>query len=323
MNSDDPARPQRKVKFAPKAPPTRKPKSTVQSVPKTEDESTAEAQYLLRRFQEKVTKQKPKVNEKPPSAQVAFGFGTKSSSYLRTYGNQRDGTSGNSSSSRINVSDDEPMLFSSPSTAKEDGIILHASDPADASSLKTKKNYRDPWDYHRSNYPITLPLRRPYSGDPELLDEADFGEAARNKEYDENTINPASDLGLLEESTKEKMFFFQLPAKLPFVKRLASAKGKEKAESSGRKGAPVTRCSLEELPEGYMGKMLVYKSGAIKLKLGDCLYDVSPGSDCIFAQDAVAINTVDKNCCVLGELGKRATVAPNVDYFLDSVIDLN
>jgi DNA-directed RNA polymerase III subunit RPC4 len=34
-------------------------------------------------------------------------------------------------------------------------------------------------------------------------------------------------------------------------------------------------CGLEELPDGYMGKMLVYKSGAIKLKLGDALYDVS------------------------------------------------
>lgn len=40
--------------------------------------------------------------------------------------------------------------------------------------------------------------------------------------------------------------------------------------------------SLEELPEGYMGKMLVYKSGAVKLKLGDILYDVSktPPASC-------------------------------------------
>ena len=31
----------------------------------------------------------------------------------------------------------------------------------------------------------------------ELLDEAEFGEGARDLEYDETTINPASDLGLL------------------------------------------------------------------------------------------------------------------------------
>lgn len=30
------------------------------------------------------------------------------------------------------------------------------------------------------------------------------------------------------------------------------------------------------MPGGYMGKMLVYKSGAVKLKLGETLFDVSP-----------------------------------------------
>ena len=40
-------------------------------------------------------------------------------------------------------------------------------------------------------------------------------------------------------------------------------------------GAAKEGGSLEELSEGYMGKVLVYKSGAVKLKLGDALYDVS------------------------------------------------
>lgn len=74
------------------------------------------------------------------------------------------------------------------------------------------------------------------------------------------------------------MFFFQLPANLPVIKRLASTKGKEKAEnlgSSERFGALKKGCQLEELPGGFMGKMLVYKSGAVKLKLGETLYDVS------------------------------------------------
>lgn len=60
---------------------------------------------------------------------------------------------------------------------------------------------------------------------------------------------------------------------------LASAKGKEIADSStiSRRHNNTTNkaCSLQELPAGSMGKMLVYKSGAIKLKLGDILYDVS------------------------------------------------
>ena len=33
--------------------------------------------------------------------------------------------------------------------------------------------------------------------------------------------------------------------------------------------------SLNDLPGGYMGKMLVYKSGKVKMKLGDAMFDVS------------------------------------------------
>lgn len=61
------------------------------------------------------------------------------------------------------------------------------------------------------------------------------------------------------------MFFLQLPAILPMVKHSATS-----------------NVSLDELPAGLMGKMLVYKSGAIKLKLGDTLYDVSVSLNYVF-----------------------------------------
>lgn len=62
------------------------------------------------------------------------------------------------------------------------------------------------------------------------------------------------------------MFLFQLPKNMPFNV------GKEK-EQIGTTGSGKAR-ALEELPSGYMGKMQVYKSGAIKLKLGEALFDV-------------------------------------------------
>lgn len=74
------------------------------------------------------------------------------------------------------------------------------------------------------------------------------------------------------------MFFFKLPPSLPLLKRSTSRKGKEKVETDSSLdsgGVSKKGCSLEELPGGYLGKMLVYRSGAIKLKLGDTLYDVS------------------------------------------------
>lgn len=46
---------------------------------------------------------------------------------------------------------------------------------------------------------------------------------------------------------------------------------------------------------------------------------VSPGLDCVFAQDVVAINTAEKHCCVVGELNKRASITPDVDSVVNSM----
>ncbi|KAK2975808.1 hypothetical protein RJ640_022825, partial [Escallonia rubra] len=337
------------------------------------------------------------------SVQVAFGPSNASSSALRTFGKLREENDRSGGSVVKDASSDDGQLGVS-------SLSISRTDEATGSSLtkRNKKEYIEPWvinllslsllpslslppsdtflffcflkllqDYHHTYYPVSLPLRRPYSGDPEILNEAEFG-TADAEEYKENPINSASELGLREENEEKKMLFLQLPNNLPLVKREAGAaakltdEGSNRSILSGHKGVPaggkgkevagsslsfkgqgapamakgkelavsslsgkevVDRptyswkgnspkkgCNLEELPMGYMGKMLVYKSGAVKLKLGDTLFDVSPGSDCVFAQDVVAINTTNKHCCVLGELGKRAVVAPDINSLLEEMI---
>lgn len=74
------------------------------------------------------------------------------------------------------------------------------------------------------------------------------------------------------------MLFLQLPPTVPMIKQTGSTAGHEVGSSSMSAGSatPVkNKCGIEDLPAGLMGKMLVYKSGAVKLKLGDTLYDVS------------------------------------------------
>lgn len=66
------------------------------------------------------------------------------------------------------------------------------------------------------------------------------------------------------------MLFFKLPVVLPFIK------GEEKSGTSKVAANTKKGTNLLELPGGYMGKMLVYKSGAVKIKLGETLFDVSP-----------------------------------------------
>ncbi|XP_050261797.1 uncharacterized protein LOC126706411 isoform X9 [Quercus robur] len=283
----------RKMRFAPKAPPRRVPKPEVKTEV-VEDVDANQARELLRRFNDGSIRAKPKIEKKEAPVQVAFGVGGASPS-LR-YGVPRAG----------NVNDSNQGSASKSS--------------AFASGLR-EKEYQEPWDYY-SYYPVTLPVRRPYSGNPEILNEEEFVRDSETVAYDENSANPAVELGLMEENQEASMFFLQLPPTMPMIKRSVTSDDRGVTDSVRRPGGAHTvkkTCAWDELPAGFMGKMLVYRSGAIKLKLGESLYDVSPGLDCVFAQDVVAINTAEKHCCVVGELNKRASITPDVDSVVNSM----
>ncbi|VAI02371.1 unnamed protein product [Triticum turgidum subsp. durum] len=139
---------------------------------------------------------------------------------------------------------------------------------------------------------------------------------------------------VLVQDTEDKMntpqlLFFQFPASLPLLQVVSVAvadmdtsdsEGVETEEpNKKRRLESIDGCKLKDLPGGFMGKLLVYKSGKVKMRLGDALFDVSAGLDCTFAQEAVAINTNKKHCCSLGEVNKRAIVTPDIDYLVDSI----
>jgi DNA-directed RNA polymerase III subunit RPC4 len=74
-----------------------------------------------------------------------------------------------------------------------------------------------------------------------------------------------------EKERKERMFLFQLPKTLPLPRRPSIVETKGKATSRELKEGS----NLQQLPQGHLGKMLVYKSGKIKMKIGDIMFDVS------------------------------------------------
>lgn len=75
---------------------------------------------------------------------------------------------------------------------------------------------------------------------------------------------------------EKKLIFFQLPATMPIPNQSVKTEGKPLKNAS-------KASSLNEVPAGSMGKMLVYKSGVVKLKLGDHLFNVSSLSNqCTF-----------------------------------------
>uniref|UniRef100_A0A1D1Y243 DNA-directed RNA polymerase III subunit RPC4 n=1 Tax=Anthurium amnicola TaxID=1678845 RepID=A0A1D1Y243_9ARAE len=290
--------PPRKLKFAPKIPSRKAPKL---AAPKTETPEEAASHVLEHELLKRVKqaeqapgRRAPKDERKAAPMEVAFGHQNSRTTYARSYG------------------------FPKPQQRHEDGV--------DGPTRNVEKEYVEPWNYY-SYYPITLPLRRPYSGNPEILDEEEFGEASVDTQYDETSINPAEELGLMleEDGGQPQMFFFQLPASLPVAKRSDAAADAEKGKEidGGKGGDPEKRCSLEDLPAGLMGKIVVYRSGIIKMKLGDAFFDVTPGSNCMFAQDVMAINTQEKHCSLIGELNKRVIVTPDVETLFDSITKLD
>ncbi|GAB4858812.1 hypothetical protein Ancab_010290 [Ancistrocladus abbreviatus] len=343
----------RKVKYLPKAPRRRNERSARQRDEAAEQDAEAQ-QRLSRRFNESLQRQSRMV-EKRSSAQVAFAAGPTSTSSMGE--NRRE-----SSSRELPVSDSDRNSISTSSAVELGGTNESLEGDEHASETDTKE-YREPWDYN-TNYPVTLPLRRPHSGDPEMLDEAEFGEGGRDMEYDESTINAASELRLLgfeEGNEKTRLLFFQFPAMLPLVEQSTRAKGKEKDGSSasstpqgkgkekvgsstssrpagkGKERVGSTTSSglglstssnevgrsrqsrgLENLAAGHVGKLLVYKSGAVKLKIGEILFDVSPGSDCNRPQDVVVINTKEQHCSYVGPIEKGAVVTADIDFLSDS-----
>ncbi|KAF2287149.1 hypothetical protein GH714_038440 [Hevea brasiliensis] len=288
MESKPPQNPPRKVCFNTHLSFDDTQMKSVYTNEKAEDVDAAQAMNLMKHFQDNAgnydifwrTWDNLFCTMNLHASQIAFGFGAASTG-LKSCGIPKRGT---------------------------------ASD-AYSSGLRDKE-YVEPWDCY-SYYPVTLPLRRPYAGNPAILDAEEFGEASETVTYDESSINPAADLGLMEENMGASMFFLQLPPTVPMIKRSATADGLDVKESS--RSSVEKTCKVEDLPAGQMGKMLVYRSGAVKLKLGETLYDVSPGVDCVFAQDVVAINTAEKHCCVVAEINKHAIITPDVDSIINSV----
>ncbi|KAL6650697.1 hypothetical protein ACP70R_009622 [Stipagrostis hirtigluma subsp. patula] len=229
--------------------------------------------------------------------------------------------------------------------------------PKSSTASKPLKEYAEPWDYEHTDYPVTLPLRRPYSGDPgillvflavvawdflqqtltsyipnaEILDEEEFGESSASRAQDAE-LTAAEELGLMDLSDRPQLLFFQLPSSLPLPMKPQSVvetnsdskQNSEPASTSAKEKPEMMRPSslhgskLRDLPGGFMGKILVYRSGKVKMKIGEALFDVSAGSNCMFAQEVAAINTREKHCCTMGEVSKRAVVTPDIDYMLGS-----
>ncbi|XP_011629412.1 uncharacterized protein LOC18425789 isoform X1 [Amborella trichopoda] len=254
-------------KFMPKMRPKRvpNPAEVKRETIETADEKLSKELLKLIKQRQEDGGRLPKIEKKGAPVQVAFGYGN-----APNFSNSSGYSKGSIKPKGISQAFDDGGKF----------VDLKRDVGA-----KQEKEYVEPWDYH-SKYPVAFPLRRPYSGDPvflvpEILDEEEFGESSASKSVsNKDSINAAEELGVKEEREEPRLLFFQLPETFPVPKRSATAEGNEAHDDSGLKriGKSQMPSRLEDLQTGFMGKLLIYESGAVKLKIGDTLFNVSPGS---------------------------------------------
>ncbi|XP_037429261.1 uncharacterized protein LOC119295038 [Triticum dicoccoides] len=265
------------LKFSPKVPTRKTPKCVPKMEPEEENELDTIDKELLMKLRtpqfhmqsQGALERRFKAEKNEACVQVAFG--QVNSSTARSF----------------------PTPKSSSSVKQEQEVNLfskYTMSGVTTSAAKLPKQFTGPQDFtHRSyNYPlITLPLRRPHSANPEFFDEDMFGKFSSSRTQD-GELTAAQELGLMDTEDNmntPQLLFFQFPATLPLPQVVSVAgadmdtsdsEGVETEEpNKKRRLESINGCKLKDLPGGLMGKLLVYKSGKVKMRLGDALFDVS------------------------------------------------
>ncbi|KAM3925518.1 DNA-directed RNA polymerase III subunit RPC4 isoform 1-T1 [Leptodactylus fuscus] len=136
----------------------------------------------------------------------------------------------------------------------------------------------------------------------------------------------------LQVSGEDTLFFMQLPDTLPgqpptqdsrpVRTEVQSEDGhmllvKDKGQEAN---AAEESCSLKNLSEGQIGKMVIRKSGRVQLVLGKVTLDVTMGTSCSFLQELAAISVGEARrgeMMVLGHVQHKLVCSPDFDSLLE------
>lgn len=136
----------------------------------------------------------------------------------------------------------------------------------------------------------------------------------------------------LNLSKEEELLFLQLPDTLPgqpptqdtkpIKTEMQTEDGQTvlvKQEKSQEVKLAENTCSLEDLAEGQVGKLLIRKSGKVQLLLGKVTLDVTMGTSSSFLQELVSIGLGDGrkgDMTVLGHVKHKLVCSPDFESLL-------
>ncbi|KAM6191308.1 DNA-directed RNA polymerase III subunit RPC4 isoform 1-T1 [Sarcoramphus papa] len=146
-------------------------------------------------------------------------------------------------------------------------------------------------------------------------------------------VSVAELLQRLSLSAEEELLFLQLPDTLPgqpptqdtkpIKTELQNEEGQVvvvKQEKSQEVKQAENTCTLADLPEGQVGKLLIRKSGKVQLVLGKVTLDVTMGTPCSFLQELVSVGIGDNRTgemIVLGHVKHKLVCSPDFEALLE------
>ncbi|XP_075300882.1 LOW QUALITY PROTEIN: DNA-directed RNA polymerase III subunit RPC4 [Opisthocomus hoazin] len=146
-------------------------------------------------------------------------------------------------------------------------------------------------------------------------------------------VSAAELLRGLSLSPEEELLFLQLPDTLPGQPPTHDAKPVKtelqndegqvvvvKQEKSQEARQAENTCTLADLPEGQVGKLLIRRSGKVQLVLGKVTLDVTMGTPCSFLQELVSVGIGDNRTgemIVLGHVKHKLVCSPDFEALLE------
>ncbi|CAH1793901.1 unnamed protein product, partial [Owenia fusiformis] len=128
-----------------------------------------------------------------------------------------------------------------------------------------------------------------------------------------------------QKSEHGDLIFLQLPDSLPGAPLTKPDERPKKPTDKAPNSQPekdisedMKKCTLNDISEGYIGKLQVLKSGKTRLLLGNVNLDVSMGTPCGFLQDLVSVQIAGEtgDMCSLGNIKHRLVCLPDFESLL-------
>lgn len=167
--------------------------------------------------------------------------------------------------------------------------------------------------------------------------------------------SPAQNIFALDEKQRlvcvaeEELLYFQLPTVVPKFEKpksdepavdvvMADDVDKVKEENTDSSPLPaaakkassslledaMANLGLEDMPDGKVGKLIVYKSGKVNMQFGSILMDVNQGMQSTFLENIMVVDHESedsKKAIELGHIVQKFVCAPNMDALLNESLN--